>query len=208
MLALTVHPNCAHSAHMWIWEQKSDEERQAALARAGEPFNHDPRGEKERLRYEAAQRANRERLRDRKQWERYQEVLGKDNVPKTFSAFRAMKKSGNENWEEMTSDYRQALRILRKDDILESRLFRSLPMKGEPFSIKDLVHADGMVKQRRLYGADGKPVKDIDTDDHNRPKYHPYGAHAHDWDDRGRRTNRPLTDREKRQNKDILGGEN
>lgn len=204
----TVHPNCAHVAVMFIWDEKSPEEQQAALARAGEPFNHDPRGEAERRRYEEAQRKNAERLRDRKQWERYREVLGEDNVPRTLSAFRQMKRSGNENWQEMSSDYRQALRVLRKDDILESKLFRSLPTKGNPFSLKDLVREDGSVKQRRLYGADGKPLKDIDTNDHGLPKQHPYGAHAHDWDENGRGRNRPLTERERRQNKDILGGEN
>lgn len=102
----TVHPNCAHVAVMYIWDQKSPEEQQAALARANEPFNHDPRGEAERRRYEEAQRKNAERLRDRKQWERYREVLGKENVPKTLSGFRAMKKSGNENWQRLQWDYR------------------------------------------------------------------------------------------------------
>lgn len=146
-------------------------------------------------------------MRDRKQWERYGAVLGKESTPKTLSAFRQMKKSGNENWQEMTSDYRQALRILRKDDILESKLFRSLPMKGEPFSLKDLVREDGRVKQRRLYGADGKPLKDIDTSDHGNAKKHPFGPHAHDWEDGIHGDPRQLTEREKRQNKDILEGD-
>lgn len=204
----TVHPNCGHVAVMFIWGQKSKDEQQAALARASEPFNHDPRGEAERKRYEDAQRKNAERLRDRKQWERYMKVLGKENVPKTLSAFRTMKKSGNENWQEMSSDYRHALRIIKKDAILESDLFRSLPMKGEPFSLKDLIRADGTVKQRRLYGADGRPLKDIDTSDHGNPKLHPDVPHAHDWSDGKRQVHeRLLTDREKRQNKDLMGGD-
>lgn len=200
----TVHPNCVHRVLPFVWSQKTPEEQQAALKDAKAPFNHDPRGEAERRRYEDAQRKNAERLRDRKQWERYRDVLGRENVPKTLSAFRQMKKSGNENWKEMTSDYRHALRIMRKDDILESKYFRSLPTTGKPFSLKDLVRDDGTVKQRRLYGEDGKPLKDIDTSDHNLPKYHPMGAHAHDWENGKRGLTRPLTEREKRQNKDIL----
>lgn len=113
----TVHPNCAHVAVMYIWDQKSPEEQQAALARANEPFNHDPRGEAERKRYEEAQRKNAERLRDRKQWEKYREVLGKDNVPKTLSAFRQMKRSGNENWQFMQLDYKRQNKLIAHPEL-------------------------------------------------------------------------------------------
>ena len=43
---------------------------------------------------------------------------------------------------------------------------RKLPFEGEPNSIIDLV-ADNKVKQRRIYGENGKVLKDIDTSNHN-----------------------------------------
>lgn len=101
----TVHPNCAHLALGYIWNQKSKAEQQAALKRAGEPFDHDPRSEAERARYEKIQRENAERLRDRKQWEKYRAVLSKENVP-SFSGFRAMKKAGSLNYQRLQFDYR------------------------------------------------------------------------------------------------------
>lgn len=101
----TVHPNCAHRLLPYIWDQKTAEERQAGLADAGKSFDHDPRGEAERIRYEKAQKANADRLRDRKQWERYKAVLGKENVP-SFSGFRAMKKAGSLNYQRLQFDYR------------------------------------------------------------------------------------------------------
>lgn len=56
---------------------------------------------------------------------------------------------------------------------------RSLPLKGEKNSISDLVDADGNVKQRRVYGADERVLIDYDTNNHDKPKYHPTGAHKH-----------------------------
>lgn len=44
-------------------------------------------------------------MRDRKQWERYREVLGKDNAPKTLSAFRAIKKADGKKWELLRGYY-------------------------------------------------------------------------------------------------------
>ena len=102
----TVHPNCSHSAHVFIWDQKTQAEQQTALEGAAEPFNYDPRGEVERKRYEDAQRKNAERLRDRKQWEQYNRVLGKEHVPKTFSGFRSMKKAGGDNYGILKAKYK------------------------------------------------------------------------------------------------------
>lgn len=103
----TIHPNCQHRLLAFLWEQKTEAEQQAALSRAAEPFNHDPRGEAERLRYEKAQKANNERLRDRKQWEKYRAALGKENVPKTLSGFRQAKKADSEWYQGMKLDYRR-----------------------------------------------------------------------------------------------------
>jgi len=102
--------NCAHRVLPYIWTQKTKEEQEDALRQAKKPFNLDPRGEAERMRYEKAQRENAERLRDRKQWERYKAVLG-DDAPKTFSGFRAMKRAGSENFRFMSLDYKRQSRL-------------------------------------------------------------------------------------------------
>lgn len=112
----TVHPNCAHRLLPYIWDQKTAEERQAGLADAGKSFDHDPRGEAERIRYEKAQKANADRLRDRKQWERYKAVLGKENVP-GFSGFRRMKAASSENYKFMQLDYTRQNRLKQNPNL-------------------------------------------------------------------------------------------
>ena len=102
----TVHPNCAHRLIPFIWEQKDESEHETALKKAKEAFATDPRGEAERKRYEKAQRENAERLRDRKQWEKYRAALGADETP-TFSGFRRMKATSSENYLDLLNKYRQ-----------------------------------------------------------------------------------------------------
>jgi uncharacterized protein RhaS with RHS repeats len=53
----------------------------------------------------------------------------------------------------------------------------SNPSVGEPNSCSDCNNRSGKKKQRRYYGPDGKPIKDIDID-------HPHDGmqpHVHDW---------------------------
>lgn len=89
---------------------------------------------------------------------------------------------------------------------------RNLPLEGNANSITDLVDATGDVKQRRVYCADGKVVVDYDTTDHNRPKYHPTGAHKHEYNydnknPHGRQ--KALTELDLKKNEDIIKkGEN
>ena len=105
----TVHPNCAHRLMVYVWTQKSDDEKQAALSGAHEPFDLDPRSEAEINRYNKAQRIKSERMRDRKQWEKYKAVLPKE-AP-TFSGFRAMKKANSERYQELREDYKRAMKF-------------------------------------------------------------------------------------------------
>ncbi len=89
---------------------------------------------------------------------------------------------------------------------------RSLPTEGDANSIADLVDDNGSVKQRRVYGAGGKVVVDYDTTDHNRPKYHPTGAHKHEYNYNNKRPHgrqKPLTELDLKKNEDIIKkGEN
>lgn len=83
----------------------------------------------------------------------------------------------------------------------------SLPQSGMINSISDLKRSDGTVKQRRVYGGDGKAILDYDTDDHGKPKYHPTGAHKHVYDYSSKQPHgkqHPLSGKELELNQDII----
>lgn len=83
----------------------------------------------------------------------------------------------------------------------------SLPQSGMANSISDLQRSDGTVKQRRIYGGDGKAVMDYDTDDHGKPKYHPTGAHKHVYDYGSKQPHgkqHPLSEKDLELNHDII----
>ena len=96
--------------------------------------------------------------------------------------------------------------------VKNSELQNGLPIKGEVNSIVDKTDDDGNVLQRRIYGEDGKAIKDFDTSNHNLPHDHPTGAHKHEFDyskKRPRGKPLPLTEEELEENKDIIKrGEN
>lgn len=84
--------------------------------------------------------------------------------------------------------------------------------KYKPNAVIDHVREDGSVKARAFYDADGWKEREIHTSDHGHPKQHPFGnhgEHAHDyeWNKKTgipRRTQRELSDRERKENSDIL----
>ena len=149
--------------------------------------------------------ANRKRAKE--QYERYKAVLGEENGLISFDEFQDLKYNKVVEWNEMKSDFQYRILLDNRNIILISDTVRSLPMEGRANSIADLVNENGVVKQRRIYGANKKPYKDIDTNDHNRPKYHPMGAHKHSF---GYSKKNPhgkadyFTERELRQNSDII----
>jgi len=82
---------------------------------------------------------------------------------------------------------------------------------GKPNSITQRTSSQGGI-ERNYYGNNGKQEKQIANNNHNRPKYHPFGKHgehAHDYiyDKDGiliDRSTRELNDRERKENTDIL----
>lgn len=125
----TIHVSCRHRLLPYVWNQKTDSEKQAALQDANKPFDKDPRSEAEINRYNAAQKKLAERLRDRKQWEKIKTVLPKD-AP-TFSGFRAMKAADSERYQQLQADYRKALKFanLRNDAKAKRGYFDYGPVK-------------------------------------------------------------------------------
>lgn len=89
---------------------------------------------------------------------------------------------------------------------------RNLPIVGKADSITDLVGDDGKVKQRRVYGPDGKVLVDYDTTNHNKPKYHPTGAHKHEYSYNNKNPHgrqKSLSELDLKKNEDIIKrGEN
>ena len=85
------------------------------------------------------------------------------------------------------------------------------PIKSKPNDVIDHKGNNGKIKTRSFYDNNGNKIKDINTDNHDNPKNHPYGRngeHAHDytWKNNkivGRNT-RELTDTEREENGDIL----
>jgi len=96
--------------------------------------------------------------------------------------------------------------------VIETSRTRSLPEREKAHSISDFISKDGTVKQRRVYGADGRAVTDYDTSDHKRPKHHPTGAHKHVYDyskDKPHGSWQELSETELAYNSDIIReGEN
>ena len=88
----------------------------------------------------------------------------------------------------------------------------SPPKKSEPNCIIDHKNIDGIVDIRAFYNEEGLKKLEINTTNHNRPKYHKFGKHgehAHDyvWNENGEiveRTVRELSDKERKDNDDIL----
>ena len=88
---------------------------------------------------------------------------------------------------------------------------KHISIEGPPNSIVERTNKNGGV-DRNYYDEDGKQSKQISNHDHGNPKRHEYGKHgehAHDYiyDEDGKladRTTRELSDKERKENDDIL----
>ena len=98
-----IHPNCRHVLVPYIRGLADDPEGDMAFS--NRPFDIDTRTQDNIDKYNARQEEKSDRLRDRKQYERYRMVMPND-VPKSFSGFRAMKKANSDKFQELDSTYR------------------------------------------------------------------------------------------------------
>ncbi len=74
-----------------------------------------------------------------------------------------------------------------------------LPDHWKKNSVVEKINPNGRIVQRRIYGSNGKPVLDVDLNDHGTPEYHPFGhggAHAHEYRGTKRLRGRELTEEE------------
>lgn len=114
------HPHCRHILTQYIEELQSDEDIQNMRKYSNRSFDIGGKGwTKEQTaqanRSLANYRTGRDRktklYTDRKQWQNYRAVLG-DDAPKSFSGFRRMKQSGNDNWQYTQLDYRRRKKLI------------------------------------------------------------------------------------------------
>lgn len=98
-----IHPNCRHVLVPYIPELADDEK--GDLEFSNRSFDTDPRSQASIDRYNSEQKEKSNRLRDRRQWERYKMLLPQD-TPNTLSGFRRMKKANNERFQELQNLYR------------------------------------------------------------------------------------------------------
>jgi hypothetical protein len=101
------------------------------------------------------------------------------------------------------TDYQEMV----KNAVQKSATGARLDLTGKANSIAELLYDDGSVKQRRIYGPDGRSLLDYDTDDHGNPKRHPTGAHKHTYSHSQKNPHGsacPLTDCDLKYNQDII----
>lgn len=132
---------------------------------------------------------------------REQYALNKDKINAQKREAYAKRKNGNTNKEEYD--------IIKPTKQIEGHM--SIPRESEPNDIIDHIGKDDNVDSRSFYDSAGIKEKDIHTTDHGFPKYHNFGKngeHAHDYEWDGDRlknkTTRELTEKERKENGDIL----
>jgi hypothetical protein len=206
----TIHPNCRHVLVLTVEALWTDAEREKYLADAGKPLRGDTRTQQEVDAYNATQAEKRDRWQDRRQWEKYRAALG-DDAPKTFSAFRAVKRADGESWAELQGTYKDVSWQLKCQKNLTVTQDHKLPTTDQPpNSAIDRINQYDKIIRRRYFNAYGNVKLDFDTTDHGAPKDHPYIPHSHDWTDSSTGTpkhwdNRKSSRAEIIANMDIIG---
>lgn len=106
---LNIHPNCLHALIKYTTIGKTDKQIQrdkdfSSLKK--NPLENDPRSKRQIEEYRSKVRNRQKLLNDRKQFQQYQQTLGKD-CPKTFDKFKKLKYSDAEKWKETQALFRK-----------------------------------------------------------------------------------------------------
>lgn len=118
--------------------------------------------------------------------------------------------------EQLSRVHQDGLGTIRTGNLLQNAEGKAIlkvartTLRGMPGSITQKESAKGGI-ERNYYGPDGRQFKQVSNNSHGNPKMHPYGKqgeHAHDYtfDESGKlkRSTRELTERERKENSDIL----
>lgn len=98
-----IHPNCRHRLTPYL--AKFDDNAEETKKQSNRSFDVDKRSEAEIKQYYTQQKEKAQRNADRKQYEAYRVALPKE-APRTFAAFRMMKKSNSEKYKKMQAAFR------------------------------------------------------------------------------------------------------
>jgi len=96
-----IHPNCRHRVTPYIERFNNVAED---IKKSNKPYT-DNRSQEQKDKYDNKQQQNRKQNTDRRQWEKMK-LSGIDNVPKTLSAFRSMKKAKSEKYQSIIKKYK------------------------------------------------------------------------------------------------------
>lgn len=102
---------------------------------------------------------------------------------------------------------------IKVTDDWRNRGHQSTPPRYKTNAVVDTLSQKGKQRDRTIYGEDQRMKRQIHGGDHGRPKLHPYGKcgeHAHDytWDgETSIKTTREISDLERRENADIMKGD-
>ena len=100
------HPNCSCNLQPYVEKFKTEEEIQSEKDKwKGFDENHDPRSKNQKKEYTKQQEIRRRANEEKKQFIRFQNVLGAENF-KTLGAFRRAKRSNSPKYQELLSEYR------------------------------------------------------------------------------------------------------
>lgn len=221
---LNIHPNCLHVLIPWTPAGRSPEEIQKIKDFSDprkNPFDRDPRSQAQIEAYHKKEQARAKWLRDYRQWEHYRMTLG-DKAPKTFQTFQKHKMAGSGKYAEWRKEYKKArelakygqLRYHEDGTIVVTDVWkehRSIPMQYKPNAVVETQFPGGQI-DRIFYNESGKMVVQIHSGDHGNRHQHQWGIHgehAHEffYDSSGafeQRTDREITERERKENGDIL----
>lgn len=98
----TIHPNCRHRLSLLAARAYTKKELTEFSKKSMPPFT-DTRSDKERKDYAKTQAINRSRNADLREWNKYKAFLPEE-TPKTFSAFRSMKRANSMRYQDLKKD--------------------------------------------------------------------------------------------------------
>lgn len=106
-----IHPNCGHSLTPYI--KQFDDNASNTKAFSNRSFDVNPQSKAQIDSYNKGQKIKADRRNDRNEYEEAK-LLVPDQVPKTFSGFRAMKKANNENYKTLSGKIEKAIKPVVK----------------------------------------------------------------------------------------------
>jgi predicted nucleotidyltransferase len=145
-----IHPNCRHVLAPYIVSLADDPDGDRRFS--NRPFNVDDRSKKAIEAYNQRQAEQRRIRADRLQFQRHKIVLGEE-APKTLGGFRRMKKANSERWNELQTDYRDALKPEDKAESFDTNGKKFAEMRAEEDKLRPLKKEVGIV-----YNTSGQEV--------------------------------------------------